>query len=70
MNYLRTEFSGNQRTGARQINKDALLIRSKGEQAILNTKKKKEWYRDYFKTIKHKLKLKPRAIDLAMSKVE
>ena len=31
MNYLRTEFSGNTKSGARQINKDALQIRSKGE---------------------------------------
>ena len=45
-------------------------MRSSGESHIISTKKKRDWYRDYFNTIKKKLKIKQVAIDLAMSKVE
>lgn len=45
-------------------------MRSTGESHILATKKKRDWYRDYFNTIKKKLKIKQNGIDLAMSKVE
>ena len=68
MNYLITQFTGAQKSGSKYQN--AYQNRSSGESHILATKKKKDWYRDYFNTIKKKLRLKQNAMDLAMSKVE